>query len=105
MHEATLATVDLNSAKRDLVPWDDHQQPRRPAAVFRREHGVFPRRQRPLCGKDGRGVAPLLVTGGDTLPSATAFRRRPPRGRLRWSLSRLILGGYTRAPLSFQWIL
>jgi hypothetical protein len=44
MHEATLATVDLSSAKRDLAPWDGHQQPRRPTAVFRREHGVFPAR-------------------------------------------------------------
>jgi hypothetical protein len=28
MHEATLATVDLSSAKRDLTPWDGYQQPR-----------------------------------------------------------------------------
>jgi hypothetical protein len=104
MHEATLATVDLSEAKRDLAPWDDHQQTRRPAAVFRHEHGVFPAcNDLQLCGSGGRGVAPLLVTDGDALPSATAFRRRPPRGRLRWSLSQLIPGGYTRAPLSFQW--
>jgi hypothetical protein len=104
MHEATLATVDLNSAKRDLTPWDSHQQPRRPTAVFRREHGVFlARNNLQLCGSGGRGVAPLLVTDGDALPSATAFHRRPPRGRLRWSLSQLIPSGYTRAPLSFRW--
>jgi hypothetical protein len=43
MHKATLATVDLSSAERDLAPWDGHQQPRQPTAVFKREHGVFPR--------------------------------------------------------------
>jgi hypothetical protein len=104
MHEATLATVDLSSAKHNLALWDGHQQPRRPATVFRHEHGVFPaRKDLQLCGSGGRRVAPLLVTGGDALPSATAFCRRPPRGHLCWSLSRLIPGGYTRAPLSFRW--
>jgi hypothetical protein len=79
MHEATLATVDLSSAKRDLTPWDSHQQPRRPTAVFRSEHGVFlARNDLQLCGSCGRGVAPLLVTGGDALLSATAFHRQPP---------------------------
>jgi hypothetical protein len=88
MHEAPLATVDLSSAERDLAPWDGHQQPRRPAAVFRREHGVFPAGSAlQLCGSSGRRVAPLIVTGGDALPNATAFRRRPPQGRLHWSLS------------------
>jgi hypothetical protein len=104
MHEASLATVDLSSAKRDLAPWDGHQQPRRPAAVFRREHGVFSAgSDLQLYGNGGRGVAPFLVTGGDALPSATAFRHRSLRGRLRWSLSRLIPDGYTRAPFSFRW--
>ena len=37
------------------------------------------------------------------LSSATAFRYRPPRGRLRWSWSQLIPGGRTYAPLSFRW--
>jgi hypothetical protein len=46
--------------------------------------GVWP----PICG---------------TLISAAVLRHRPPRGRLRWSLSQLISGGYTRAPLSFRW--
>jgi hypothetical protein len=44
MHEATLATVDLSLAKRDLAPWDGHQQLRRPTAVSRRKYGVFPAR-------------------------------------------------------------
>jgi hypothetical protein len=73
MHEASLATVDLSLVERDLAPWDGHQQLRRPAAVFRREHGDFPAgSDLQLCGSGGRGVAPLLVSGGDALPSATA---------------------------------
>jgi hypothetical protein len=104
MHEATLATVDLSLAERDLSPWDSHQQLRQPAAVFRCEHGNFPAGSNlQRCGSGCRGVAPLLVSGGDALPSTTAFRHRPPRGRLRLSLLRLIPGGYTRAPLSFRW--
>jgi hypothetical protein len=100
MHEATLAMVDLSSAERDLAPWGGHQQLHRPATIFRREHSVFSAgSDLQLCGSGGRGVSPLLVSGGDALPSATAFRHRPPRGRLRWSLSRLIPGGYTRVPL------
>jgi hypothetical protein len=38
-----------------------------------------------------------------TLISAAVLQHRPPRGRLRWSLSRLIPGGYTRTPFSFWW--
>jgi hypothetical protein len=103
MHEATLAMVDHSSAERDLAPWDSHQQPRRPAAVFRREHSIFPTgSDLQLCGSDGRGVAPLLVTGGDALPSATAFRHRPPRGRLRRSLSRLIPSSIPVHPSRFS---
>ena len=56
-----------------------------------------------LCGSGGRGGGFLFVIGKDALPSATAFRYRPPRGRLRWSQFRLIPGGRTRAPLSFRW--
>jgi hypothetical protein len=61
MYEATLATVDLSSAERDLAPWDDHQQLRRPAAIFRSEHGEFPTgSDLQLCGSGGRGVTPLF---------------------------------------------
>jgi hypothetical protein len=61
MHEATLATVNLSSAERDLAPWDDHQQLRRPAAVFRHERGDFPvGSDLQLCGSGSRGVAPSL---------------------------------------------
>jgi hypothetical protein len=56
-----------------------------------------------VCGSGARGGAPFLATSRKALPSATTFRHRPPRGRLRWSLSRLIPGGYARAPLSFRW--
>ena len=56
-----------------------------------------------LCGTGDMGAAFLLVTGEDALPSAIAFRHRPPRARLRWLLLPLILGGHTRAPLSFRW--
>ena len=50
-----------------------------------------------------KGGAFLLVIGGGTSPSAITFRHRPPRGRLRWSLLRLISGGDTCPPLSFRW--
>ena len=110
MHEATLAAVDLSIGERDLawsvdLAWSDgHQQPRQPAVVFRRKHGVFSvGGELQLCGTGDMGAAFLLVTGGDALPSAIAFRRRPPRARLRWLLLPLILGGHTRAPLSFRW--
>jgi len=110
MHEATLAVVDLSIGERNLawsvdLAWSDgHQQPRRPAVVFRRKHGVFSvGGELQLCGTGDMGAASLLVTGGDALPSAIAFRHRPPRARLRWLLLPLILGGHTRAPLSFRW--
>jgi hypothetical protein len=51
----------------------------------------------------GRGGVFLLVTSGDTLPNASAFRLRPPRGRLRWCSSRLLPGGCAPALLSFRW--
>jgi hypothetical protein len=56
-----------------------------------------------LCGDGGRRGVFLLVTSGDALPSASAFRLRPPRGRLCWSLLRLLPGGCARALLSFRW--
>jgi hypothetical protein len=91
IHEAALMVVDLGKGVHVLASSNGHQQPRRSAAVFMREHG------------GGRGGVFLFVTGGNALPPAAAFCHRPPRGRLRWLLSRLIPGGYTRAPLSFRW--
>jgi hypothetical protein len=42
-------------------------------------HGVFPVDGiLQLCG-DGGGGGFLLVASGDTLPSASAFHRQPPR--------------------------
>jgi hypothetical protein len=76
---------------------------RRPAAVPRGVHGVFPvDGVFQLCGSGGRGVF-LFVIDGDALPSAPAFRLRPPRGRLCWSSSRLPPGGCAPASLSFRW--
>jgi hypothetical protein len=67
-------------------------------------HGVFPADGvLQLCGSGGRGGVFLFVIDGHALPSAPAFRFRPPRGRLRWSSSQLVPGGCTRAPLSFRW--
>jgi hypothetical protein len=52
-----------------------------------------------LCGDGGRGGVFLLVASGDALPSASAFRLRPPRRRLRWFSSRLLPGGGWCLPL------
>jgi hypothetical protein len=74
------------------------------AAVSKGAHGVFlADGVFQLCRDGGRGGVLLLVTSGDALPSASAFRLQPPRGRLRWSSSRLPLGGCAPAPLSFRW--
>jgi hypothetical protein len=74
------------------------------AAVSKVAHGVFlADGVFQLRGDGGRGGVLLLVTSGDALPSASAFRLRPPRGRLRWSSSRLPPGGCAPAPLSFRW--
>ena len=104
MHEAALMAVDLGKGERILAPSDGHQQSRRCSAVFMREQGVVSAiGDLQLCGSGGRGGCFFFVIGRDALPSATAFRYRPPRGRLRWSQFRLIPGGRTRAPLSFRW--
>jgi hypothetical protein len=67
-------------------------------------HGVFPADGvLQLCEDGGRGGVFLLFTSGDALPSASAFRLRPPRGRLRWSSLCLLPGGCAPTPLSFRW--
>ena len=99
MHEAALMAVDLGKGERILAPSDGHQQSRRCSAVFMREQGVVSAiGELQLCGSGDRGGGFLFAAGGDALPSATVFRYRPPRGRLRWSRSRLIPGGRTHAP-------
>jgi len=104
MHEAALTAIDLGKGGHDLAPSNGQQQPRRPVAVSRREHGAVPAGGAlQFYGSDDRRSALLFVTGGDALPSAAAFRCRPPRGRLRWSLLRLIPDSRTRATLSFRW--
>ena len=104
MHEAALTAVDLGKGGRVRVPSDGHQQSRWFAAIFTREQGVVSTvGDLQLCGSGGRGGGFLFVTSGDALSGATAFRYRPPRGRLRWTRSQLIPGGCTRAPLSFRW--
>jgi hypothetical protein len=76
----------------------------RSAVVSKGVHGVFPADSvLQLCRDGGRGGVFLLVTSGDALPSASAFRLRPPRGCLRWSSSRLLPGGCAPALLSFRW--
>jgi hypothetical protein len=72
--------------------------------VSKGAHGVFPvDGVLQLCGDGGRGGVFLPVASGDALPSASVFRLRPPRGRLRWFSSRLLPGGCAPAPLSFRW--
>ena len=59
-----------------------------------------------LCVGGGFEGAPLpvyLVIGGSALPSVAVFRRRPPRGRLRWSLLRPIPDGRPCASLLSRW--
>ena len=105
MQEAALTAIDLGNWGRDLGKWgrdlapsDGHQRSCQLAAVFKRALG-----SELQFYSSGRGGGFLFVIGRDALPSATVFRYRPPRGRLRWSQSRLIPGGRTRAPLSFRW--
>jgi hypothetical protein len=106
--EAALAAVTFaftfDAEGCNLDSLDGYQQLCRSAAMSKGVHGVFPADGvLQLCGDGGRGGVFLLVTSGDALPSASAFRLRPPRGRLRWSLSRLLPGGCAPAPLSFRW--
>jgi hypothetical protein len=106
--EAALAAVAFafDAVGCDLDSLDSYQQLCRSAAMSKGVHGVFPADGvLQLCGEGGRGGVFLLVTSGDALPSASAFRLRPPRGRLRWSSSRLLPGGCAPAPLSFRWSL
>jgi len=98
MQEAALTAIDLGKWGRNLAPLDGHQRSRQLAVVFKRAHDS----ELQFYNSD-RGGAFLLVIGGGTLPSAITFRHRPPRGRLRWSLLRLVSGGHTCPPLSFRW--
>jgi hypothetical protein len=82
MHEAALVTVDLGTRGHDLALSDGHQQRHR-AAISKCEHGTCPAGDKlQLYGNGGREGTPLVI-GKGTLFSATTFRYRPPRGRLR----------------------
>jgi hypothetical protein len=63
----------------DLYSLDDYQQLCRSAIVSKCAHGVFPADGvLQLYEDDGRGGMFLLVISRDALPSASAFRLRPP---------------------------
>jgi hypothetical protein len=100
--EAALAAVAFafDAEGCDLDSLDGYQQLCRSVAVSKGAHGVYPvDGVLQLCVDGGRGGVFLLVTSRDALPSASAFRLRPPRGRLRWYSSRLLPGGCAPAPL------
>jgi hypothetical protein len=104
--EAALAAVAFafDAEGCDLDSLDGYQRLCRSTAMSKGAHGVFPADDvLQLCGDGGRGGVFLLVTSGDALPSASAFRLRPPRGRLCWFSSRLLPGGCAPVPLSFRW--
>jgi hypothetical protein len=102
MLEAALVMVDLGTRGRDLALSAGHQQRHR-AAISKCEHGTCPADDElQLYGSDGREGTPLVI-GKGSLFSATTFRYRPPRGRLRWLLLRPIPGARPCAPLSFRW--
>jgi hypothetical protein len=59
----------------DLDSLDGYRQLCQYATVSKGVHGVFPADSVfQLCGDDGRRGVLLLVTSGDALPSASAFR-------------------------------
>jgi hypothetical protein len=102
MLEAALVTVDLGTRGRDLAQSDVHQQ-RHWATISKCEHGTCPAGDElQLYDSGGREGTPLVISKG-ALFSATIFRYRPPRGRLRWLLLRPIPGARPCAPLSSRW--
>jgi hypothetical protein len=91
MLEAALVRVDLGTRGRDLALSDGYQQRHR-AAISKCEHGTCPAGDElHLYDSGGREGTPLVI-GKGTLFSATTFRYRPPRWRLRWLLLRPIPG-------------
>jgi hypothetical protein len=91
MLEPALVTIDLDTQGRDLALSDGHQQRHR-AAISKCEHGTCTAGDElQLYDSGGREGTPLVI-GKGALFSATTFRYRPPRGRLRWLLLRPIPG-------------
>ena len=102
MLEAALVTADLGTRGHILALSDGHQQWHR-AAISKCEHGTCPvGDELQLYDSGGREGTPLVI-GKGALFSATTFRYRPPRGRLRWLLLRPIPGARPCAPLSSRW--
>jgi hypothetical protein len=104
--EAALAAVAFafDAEGCDLDSLDGYRQLCQSTAMSKGVHGVFPAYGvLQLYGGGGRGGVFLLIASGDALPSASAFRLRPPRGRLGWSSSRLLPGGCAPALLLFRW--
>jgi hypothetical protein len=102
MLEVALVTVDLGTWGRDLALSTGHQQ-RHQTTISKCEHGTCPAGDKlQLYDSDGREGTPLIIDKS-ALFSATIFRYRPPRGRLRWLLLRHIPGARPCAPLSSRW--
>jgi hypothetical protein len=102
MLEAALVTVDLSTRGRDLAMSAGHQQQHR-GTISKCEHGTCSVGDKlQLYGSSGWEGTPLVI-GKGALFSATTFRYRPPRGRLRWLLLRPIPGAHPCAPLSSRW--
>jgi hypothetical protein len=99
MLKAALVTVDLGTRGHDLALSEGHQQ-QHWAAISKCEHGTcLAGDELQLYGNGGREGTPLVI-GKGALFSATTFRYRPPRGRIRWLLLRPIPGARPCAPLS-----
>jgi hypothetical protein len=102
MLEVALVTVDLGTRGRNLTLSDGHQQRHR-AAISKCEHGTCPADDElQLYNSGSKEGTPLVISKG-ALFSATTFRYRPPRGRLRWLLLRPTPGARPCAPLSSRW--
>jgi hypothetical protein len=102
MLKTTLVTVDLGTRGRDLALSASHQQQHRPA-ISKCEHGTCPAGDElQLYDSGSREGTPLVISKG-ALFSASTFRYRPSRGRLRWLLLRPIPGARPCAPLSSRW--
>jgi hypothetical protein len=102
MLEAALVTVDLGTQGPNLAMSDGHQQQHR-AAISKCEHGMCPAGDELQLYDSGSREGTPLVIGKGALFSATTFRYRPPRGRLRWLLLRPTPGARPCAPLSSRW--
>jgi hypothetical protein len=99
--EVALVTVDLDTGARPRPV--GRPSAAAPATISKREHGTCPAGDElQLYGSGGKQGTPLVISKG-ALFSATTFRYRPPRGRLRWLLLQPIPGVHPCAPLSSRW--